>query len=93
MHPSSYNKDNSCPNFWQMIWETKSKLIVMLRKLEIDFSGCSEYFPKRRDQIVQHGDFVIKNVSKVDKNVFKKSQKSMCYCRSFEVSKIRTNGG
>ena len=93
MHPSSYNKDNSCPNFWQMIWETKSKLIVMLCKLEIDFSGCSEYFPKRRDQIVQHGDFVIKNVSKVDKNVFKKSRKSMCYYRSFEVSKIRTNGG
>ena len=72
MHPSSCNKDNSCPNFWQMIWETKSKLIVMLCKLEIDFSGCSEYFPKRRDQIVQHGNFVIKNVSKVDKNVFKK---------------------
>ena len=65
----------------------------MLCKLEIDFSGCSEYFPKRLDQIVQHGDFVIKNVSKVDNNVFKKSQKSMCYYRSFEVSKIRTNGG
>ena len=65
----------------------------MLCKLEIDFSGCSEYFPKRRDQIVQHGDFVIKNVSKVDKNVFKKSWRSMCYYRSFEVSKIRTNGG
>ena len=93
MHPSSYNKDNSCPNFWQMIWETKSKLIVMLCKLEIDFSGCSEYFPKRRDQIVQHGDFVIKNVSKVDKNVFKKNQKSMCYYRSFEVSKISATGG
>ena len=73
MHPSSYDKDNSCPNFWQMIWETKSKLIVMLCKLEIDFSGCSEYFPKRRDQIVQHGNFVIKNVSKVDKNVSKKN--------------------
>ena len=93
MHPSSYNKDNSCPNFWQMIWETKSKIIVMLCKLEIDFSGCSEYFPKRRDQIVQHGNFVIKNVSKVDKNVFKKNQKSMCYYRSFEVSKISATGG
>ena len=92
MHPNSYNKDNSCPNFWQMIWETKSKLIVMLCKLEIDFSGCSEYFPKRRDQIVQHGNFVIKNVSKVDKNVFKKNQKSMCYYRSFEVSKISATG-
>ena len=73
MHPNSYNKDNSCPNFWQMIWETKSKLIVMLGKLEIDC--VSEYFPKRQDQIVQHGDFVIKNVSKVDKNIFKKNQK------------------
>ena len=76
-----------------MIWETKSKLIVMLCKLEIDFSGCSEYFPKRRDQTVQHGDFVIKNVSKIDKNVFKKNQKSMCYYRSFEVSKINSTGG
>ena len=86
MHPSSYNKDNSCPIFWQMIWETKSKLIVMLCKLEIDFSGCSEYFPKRRDQIVQHGDFIIKNV-------FKRNQKSMCYYRSFEVLKISATGG
>ena len=58
--------------FGKLIWETKSKLIMMLYKLEIDFSGCSEYFPKRRDQIVQHGDFVIKNVSIVDRNVSKK---------------------
>ena len=65
----------------------------MLCKLEIDFSGCSEYFPKRRDQIVQHGNFVIKNVSIVDKNVSKRNQKSTCYYRSFEVTKIIATGG
>ena len=46
--------------------------------LDIEFSGCSEYFPKRRDQIVQHGNFVIKNVSKVDKNVSKKKIRNQC---------------
>ena len=47
----------------------------------------------RRDQIVEHGDFVIKNVSIVDKNVSKRNQKSTCYYRSFEVTKIIATGG
>ena len=41
IHPSSYNSmlktdfdegfsENTCPDFWQMIWETDTKMIVML---------------------------------------------------------------
>ena len=78
MHPSSYNKDNSCPNFWQMIWETKAKLIAMLCEITPGFSGCSEYFPISQDQSVQHGNFLIKTISKIDKD-------ALCH-RVFEVS-------
>ena len=41
IHPSSYNStmksdfdedssENTCPDFWQMIWETNTKMVVML---------------------------------------------------------------
>ena len=79
MHPSSYNSkmksdfdeespNNTCPNFWEMIWETKSKLVVMLCELAPGFTGCSEYFPINQDQTAQHGNFVIKNISKSHQN-------------------------
>ena len=65
---SKYDDDspaNTCPDFWQMIWETKSKMIVMLCEVESGFSGCFEYFPKNQGQIVQHGNFVISNISQI----------------------------
>ena len=62
MHPNSSNSgkkykvhlnedapNNTCPNFWQMIWENKTKLIVMLCEIAPGFSGCSEYFPIGQD--------------------------------------------
>ena len=56
--------NNTCPSFWQMIWETKSKLIVMLCEVTPGFTGCSEYFPMNQGESVHHGKFLIKNTSK-----------------------------
>ena len=50
MHPSSYGKshksdfdeespNDTCPHFWQMIWETKAKLVVMMCQITSGFTG------------------------------------------------------
>lgn len=63
MHPDSYGSrnrsdfdedcpQNTCPDFWQMIWDTNSKIIVMLCKVAHGFTGCSQYFPKETDEKV-----------------------------------------
>lgn len=64
MHPESYGSksrtdfdedcpQNTCPDFWQMIWDTNSKIIVMLCKVAHGFTGCSQYFPKETDEGVR----------------------------------------
>nr|XP_032830514.1 tyrosine-protein phosphatase non-receptor type 2 [Petromyzon marinus] len=41
---------NTCGHFWQMVWEQKSRAIVMLnRTVENNVKKCEKYWPKRRD--------------------------------------------
>ena len=49
----------------------------MLCEIAPGFTGCSEYFPIGQDQTAQHGNFLIKNISKIDTN-------AVCH-RVFEV--------
>ena len=55
MHPTSYSSsmksdfdescpENTCPDFWQMIWDTKAKLIVMLCEVTPGFTGKNSAF-------------------------------------------------
>jgi protein tyrosine phosphatase len=89
MHPSSYSTgmksdfdedsaSNTCPDFWQMIWDTKSKMIVMLCQVQTGFTGCSEYFPLMEGQTMTHGKFTIKTV--------KSSGQPLFNVRSFELT-------
>ena len=60
LHENYGNSTNTCPDFWQMIWETNSKLIVMLCEVQSGFSGCSKYFPTEIGENVKHGHFDVK---------------------------------
>ena len=72
MHPSSYQNlrsdfdedspENTVPQFWQMIWETKAKIVVMLCNVSPGFTGCSQYFPDEKNQEMSHGKFKIENL-------------------------------
>jgi protein tyrosine phosphatase len=49
---------NTCPDFWQLIWDTQSKIIVMLCKADL-----FEYFPVNEGQTVNHDQFTIKTTN------------------------------
>jgi protein tyrosine phosphatase len=54
---------NTCIDFWRMIWEQKTKFIVMLCSLEeIDNNGfqkCFPYFPQNSEMPLNFGEFSI----------------------------------
>ena len=60
LHPNSGNDENTCPEFWEMCWESKARVIVMLCKVEVGFSGCAQYFPKSVSEEHMHGSIKVK---------------------------------
>ena len=48
---------NTLEDFWRMVWESKSKIIVMLCNLE---EGSSQqYWPSHESESVTYGDVVV----------------------------------
>ena len=53
--------ENTCPDFWKMVWKTNTKIIVMLCQVQPGFTGCSEYFPMKSGEKTRHGAYEITN--------------------------------
>ena len=73
MHPSSYGSalktdfdenvpENTCPDFWRMVWEKNVKVIVMLCQIQDGFTGCSRYFPEKSKSMI-HDEFTVKSLT------------------------------
>ncbi|CAK8674408.1 unnamed protein product [Clavelina lepadiformis] len=59
-------KDCTIPDFWQMVWEQNSSVIVMLCKLREESKiKCSAYWPVQ-GSTVTHGNFTIKTTFEDD---------------------------
>jgi len=49
--------DETCGHFWQMVWQQKSKGVVMLNKVvEKDRIKCSQYWPDNVDEVYEFDD-------------------------------------
>ena len=97
MHPNSYSSqmksdfdenvpENTCPDFWKMIWETDAKIIVMLCKVQAGFTGCSEYFPTKSGDKAKHGDYKIENVKTIEDDTI--LQREFVISRGEETKKV-----
>ncbi|XP_048385144.1 tyrosine-protein phosphatase non-receptor type 2-like isoform X3 [Stegostoma tigrinum] len=48
---------NSCGHFWQMVWEQKSRAVVMLnRVIEKGSVKCEKYWPSKEDEVMSFED-------------------------------------
>lgn len=57
---------NTCGHFWQMIWEQRSKAVIMLnRVIEKGSEKCAQYWPSKEEQDMDFSDagFVVILVS------------------------------
>lgn len=53
---------STCDDFWQMVWEQNSSLIIMVTPLiEGGRTKCHKYWPDERDG-VRHGQILVKNL-------------------------------
>ncbi|ESO89629.1 hypothetical protein LOTGIDRAFT_124944, partial [Lottia gigantea] len=51
---------NTRDDFWRMVWEQQSRVIVMLNAMdEPGKSKCDDYWPDSPDNIVKYGDFTM----------------------------------
>ena len=80
LEPDGKNSSDTRPDFWQMIWETKTKLIVMMCSISPGFSGCSQYFPDKTGDEVQLGHFLVKNIETQDHDSYVE--------RSFDLASV-----
>ncbi|XP_060679854.1 tyrosine-protein phosphatase non-receptor type 2-like isoform X1 [Hemiscyllium ocellatum] len=48
---------NSCGHFWQMVWEQKSRAVVMLNRIiEKGSVKCEKYWPSKEDEVMSFDD-------------------------------------
>lgn len=58
---------STCDDFWQMIWEQNSSLIIMVTPLiEAGRVKCHKYWPDEKEE-VRYGQIVVRNVSEKSK--------------------------
>ncbi len=63
MHPRDYkgrfrtfeSVPDTCGDFWRMCWHHDVRIIVMLCQLQPGFTGCSRYFPLKKDEVMSFG--------------------------------------
>lgn len=56
-------------DFWRMVWQEKSKSIVMLCKfLECGKEKCVKYFPTSIGEAIQYGRVSVRNVKKISRD-------------------------
>ncbi|VDN04040.1 unnamed protein product [Thelazia callipaeda] len=74
--------DTTVNDFWRMVWQEKSKSIVMLCKVvECGKQKCSQYFPLNHGETKQYGKVVVQNVRKTSspsEKVFEAIQMNVC---------------
>ncbi|KHJ75838.1 Protein-tyrosine phosphatase [Oesophagostomum dentatum] len=52
--------ENTCNDFWQMIWEQNVPAVIMLNKLmESGRHKCATYFPSKNERSVEFDDFTV----------------------------------
>ncbi|VDL73204.1 unnamed protein product [Nippostrongylus brasiliensis] len=52
--------ENTCNDFWQMIWEQKVPAVIMLNKImESGRRKCAVYFPTSNERVVEFDDYTI----------------------------------
>lgn len=72
LHPASFSGNvktdfgssssvSTCGQFWRMVTQSRSKLVVMLCKLEKGYQGCSQYFPENGCESETYGGFIVEN--------------------------------
>uniref|UniRef100_A0A9J2PJQ1 Protein-tyrosine-phosphatase n=2 Tax=Ascaris TaxID=6251 RepID=A0A9J2PJQ1_ASCLU len=60
-------KENTVADFWRMVWQEKSKAIIMLCNImECGKKKCEQYWPPIVDDTMNFGELTIKNVKMVE---------------------------
>jgi len=62
---------HTCKDFWLMVWENKTKGIIMLnRVVEKNMLKCHPYWPMGENEISEFGHFEITNKSSIQENSY-----------------------
>ncbi|XP_020841236.1 tyrosine-protein phosphatase non-receptor type 2 isoform X1 [Phascolarctos cinereus] len=64
---------NTCCHFWLMVWQQKSKAVVMLNRIvEKDSVKCAQYWPTKEDQVMlfEETGFCVRLVSEDVKSYY-----------------------
>ncbi|XP_068955706.1 tyrosine-protein phosphatase non-receptor type 2 isoform X4 [Petaurus breviceps papuanus] len=64
---------NTCCHFWLMVWQQKSKAVVMLNRIvEKDSVKCAQYWPTKEDQVMMFEEtgFCVRLVSEDVKSYY-----------------------
>ncbi|EYC21500.1 hypothetical protein Y032_0019g3860 [Ancylostoma ceylanicum] len=56
--------ENTCNDFWQMVWEQNVPAVIMLNKLmESGRHKCATYFPTKSEECVEFDDYTVESES------------------------------
>eukprot|EP00088_Acartia_fossae_P005618 TRINITY_DN1253_c0_g1_i12.p1 TRINITY_DN1253_c0_g1~~TRINITY_DN1253_c0_g1_i12.p1 ORF type:complete len:354 (-),score=33.41 TRINITY_DN1253_c0_g1_i12:29-1042(-) len=80
LHPASFSgkvktdfgassTESTCPQFWRMVLQSKTKLVVMLCKLEKGYQGCSQYYPESGEGVYGNISVTLKKEEKISEEL------------------------